>query len=334
MLALEPRRGLVVLDEIQRRPELFPALRVLADRRPRRARFLVLGSASPDLLRQTSRVAGRAYRVYDLIRVLARRSRSSAESIGSGSADGFPRSFLARSEAASREWRREFVRTYLERDVPQLGIAIPRRHAAPRLDHGRRTITASCGTPRSSRRAFGVADTTVRRYLDALHRDLRRATAAAVAREREKRQVKAPKLYVADSGLLHALLDIETEVDLHRHPKVGASWEGFAMAQVIHWLDARPEQCFFWRTHTGAELDLLIVRDRERLGFEFKRSSAPTITPSMRSALQDLELRGWMSCTPDPTRSDGAPRARRGARAAARRCEAGSRTSMTPFQLR
>lgn len=288
VLALEPLRGLVVLDEIQRRPDLFPVLRVLADRRPLAARFLVLGSASPDLLRQASEsLAGRiAY--HEL-------AGFTLDEVGGKRPGrlwlrgGFPRAFLARTDAASAEWRREFVRTYLERDVPQLGITVPavtlrRLWTMVAHYHGQLWNASEFG------RAFGVADTTVRRYLDAL-------TGTFVVRQLlpwhanvGKRQVKAPKLYVADSGLLHTLLDIDTARDLDGHPKVGASWEGFAMAQVVARLGARPDQCFFWRTHTGAELDLLIVRGRERLGFEFKRTTAPATTPSMRSALQDLAL--------------------------------------------
>jgi len=288
MLALEPLRGLVVLDEIQRRPDLFPVLRVLADRRPLRARFLVLGSASPDLLQQASEsLAGRiAYHELGGVTLDEIARRPSARLWLRG---GFPLSFLARTDAASAEWRREFIRAYLERDVPQLGITIP----APTLRrlwtmvahyHGQLWNASEFG------RAFGIADTTVRRYLDAL-------TGTFVVRQLQpwhanvgKRQVKAPKLYVADSGLLHTLLDLDSVTDLERHPKVGASWEGFAMTQVIARLDARPEQCYFWRTHNGAELDLLVVRGRERLGFEFKRTSAPAVTPSMRSALTDLGL--------------------------------------------
>jgi predicted AAA+ superfamily ATPase len=288
MLALEPLRGLVVLDEIQRRPDLFPVLRVLADRRPLRARFLVLGSASPELLRQASEsLAGRI--AYHELAGFTLEETGVRRSDRLWLRGGFPLSFLAKTDAASAEWRREFVRAYLERDVPQLGIAVP----APTLRrlwtmvahyHGQLWNASEFG------RAFGVADTTVRRYLDAL-------TGTFVVRQLQpwhanvgKRQVKAPKLYVADSGLLHTLLDLDTAIDLERHPKVGASWEGFAMTQVVARLAARPEQCYFWRTHNGAELDLLVVRGRERLGFEFKRTSTPGVTPSMRSALTDLRL--------------------------------------------
>ncbi len=287
-LALEGLTGLVVLDEIQRRPELFPVLRVLVDRPRSRARFLILGSASPDLLRQSSEsLAGRiAY--YELKGFAL--DEVGAETTGRlWVRGGFPRSFLARTEAASFEWRAEFVRTFLERDLPSLGIQIP----APTLRrfwtmlahaHGQLWNASEFG------RSFGVADTTVRRYLDIL-------TATFVVRALPpwhanigKRQVKTPKVYLADSGLLHALLDIRTLRDLTGHPKRGASWEGFAMAEVVARLGAKPEECYVWRTHTGAELDLLVVRGRERLGFEFKFTEAPAVTPSMRSALRDLRL--------------------------------------------
>ena len=288
MLALEDLSGVVVLDEIQRRPGLFPVLRVLADRRPLRARFLVLGSAAPGLLRQSSEsLAGRiAY--YELPGL-------SLREVGAPMAGrlwlrgGFPRAFLARSDAASMHWRQEFLRTFLERDLPMLGVNVAadtmRRFWSMLAHyHGQLWNASEFG------RSFGVADTTVRGYLD-------RLTDALMVRQLRpwhenigKRQVRAPKLYVRDSGLLHALLDLPTERDLAGHPKLGASWEGFIVDQIAQQLDARPEECHFWRTHTGAELDLLVARGRRRLGFEVKRTSAPALTPSMRSALADLKL--------------------------------------------
>jgi predicted AAA+ superfamily ATPase len=288
LLALGELAGLVVLDEIQRRPEIFPALRVLADRRPLKLRFLVLGSASPELLRQSSEsLAGRiAY--YEL-------SGLSLREVGARAGPrlwlrgGFPRSFLARSEAASMEWRREFVRTFLERDLPSLGINVAadtmrRFWSMLAHHHGQLWNSSEFG------RSFGVADTTVRGYLDKL-------TAAMVVRQLMpwyenigKRQVRAPKVYVRDSGLLHALLSLPAQRDLEGHPKVGASWEGFIVDQIMQLLGVRPEECYFWRTHTGAELDLLVVRGARRIGFEVKRTTGPVITPSMRSALSDLKL--------------------------------------------
>lgn len=288
MLALEARQGLVVLDEIQRRPELFPVLRVLADRRPRRARFLVLGSASPALLRQGSEsLAGRI--AYYELPGLSLREAGPRMAERLWLRGGFPRSFLARSDAASMEWRRAFLRTFLERDLPALGVNVAagtmRRFWTMLAHHHGQLWNAS-----EFGRSFGVADTTVRGYLDKL-------TDAFMVRQLQpwhenigKRQVRAPKVYVRDSGLLHTLLDAPARSDLEVHPKVGASWEGFILEQLIQQLGARPEACHFWRTHTGAELDLLIMRGSRRLGFEIKRTTAPAVTPSMRSALADLKL--------------------------------------------
>lgn len=288
MLALRGARGLVVIDEVQRRPDLFPVLRVLADRPGRPARFLVLGSASPELLRQSSEsLAGRI--AFHQLTPFALEEAGSARWAGLWLRGGFPRSFLARSDAASAEWRRGFVRTFLERDLPQLGISIPaetmRRFWTMLAHYHAQSWNAS-----EFGRAFGVADTTVRRYLDAL-------TSTFVVRQIQpwhenlgKRQVKSPKVYVGDGGLLHVLLGLETLADLEGHPKVGASWEGFALEQVVHALGARSEECFFWATHGGAELDLLWLRGSRRRGFEFKRTEAPSVTPSMRIALKDLRL--------------------------------------------
>ena len=191
--------------------------------------------------------------------------------------------------AASYEWRREFIRTFLERDVPQLGIAL----SAPTLERFWSMLAhyhAQIWNASELGRAFGVADTTVRGYLDAL-------TATFMVRQLRpwhenlgKRQVKAPKIYLSDTGLLHSLLGVTDQEDLERHPKVGASWEGFAMVEAIEQLGARNEECFFWATHQGAELDLFVKRGRVRLGFEFKRSSAPSLTRSMHIALADLKL--------------------------------------------
>lgn len=288
MSELGSLRGLVVLDEIQRRPELFPVLRVLADRPRTPGRFLVLGSASPELLRQSSEsLAGRIahYELggLDLSEV------GGEKHLKLWMRGGFPRAFLARSEAASLEWRREFIRTYLERDLPQLGIRIPgptlhRFWAMLAHYHGQLLNSSELA------RAFGVADSTIRHYLDIL-------IATFVVRQLTpwhanlgKRQVKTPRIYLSDSGILHALLDIPDLACLRRHPKVGASWEGFAMESVMAHLQLRPDECHFWRTHDGAELDLLVISGTHRIGFEFKHTSMPSLTASMRIALNDLKL--------------------------------------------
>jgi len=288
MLALKPLKGLVIIDEVQRHPNLFPVLRVLADRRPAPARFLVLGSASPALLKQSAEsLAGRI--VYHELGGFA------LDEVGVDRLDrlwirgGLPRSFLARSNRASFENRMGYIRTFLERDLPQLGVrvgATTMRRFWTMLAHYHGQTWNSSELARS----FGVADTTVRTYLDQLSSALVVRQLLPWHENLSKRQVKAPKVYLADSGLLHTLLNVPEEVDVLGHPKCGASWEGFVMEQVVRHLGARPEECYFWATHAGAELDLLIVRGRKRLGFEIKRTVAPKVTPSMRHAMEDLKL--------------------------------------------
>lgn len=285
--ALGEHDGLVVIDEVQRLPDLFATLRVLADR-PRGARFLVLGSASLALLRQSSEsLAGRI--AYHELGPLALEEVDVGQASALWLRGGFPRSLLASSAAKSSRWRRDFLRTFLERDLPQLGVTIPAttlRRFWQMLAHvhGQVLNWSELG------RSMGVTDHTVRRYLDLL-------TGTYVVRQLQpwhenisKRQVKSPKVYVADSGLLHALLDVERQEQLEGHPKVGASWEGFCLESVVRCLGARDDQCYFWATHAGAELDLLVVAGGRRLGFEFKHTDAPKLTPSMRVAMQDLGL--------------------------------------------
>jgi uncharacterized protein len=288
LLALEDLRGLVVLDEIQRRPDLFPVLRVLADRTPAPARFLLLGSASPELLRHSSEsLAGRIAHLElhgfaldevgpERLAVLWHRG-------------GFPRSFLADSEEASYEWRHEFIRTFLERDLPQLGFstsAVTVRRFWTMLAHSHGQVWNASAYARN----FGVADTTIRRYLDMLASTFVVRQLQPWHENLRKRQVKSPKVYLADTGLLHALLDLPGREDLESHPQVGASWEGFGIESIRTRLGVPFERCCFWATHAGAELDLLVIRGRKRLGFELKRTVAPEVTRSMRIALDDLRL--------------------------------------------
>ncbi|MFO1077276.1 MAG: ATP-binding protein [Planctomycetota bacterium] len=287
-LVLRDLRGLVVLDEVQFLPEVFPLLRVLSDRPERPARFLVLGSASPELLRQSSEsLAGRIgyhnLSGLDLAEVGPRRL-DSLWLRGS-----FPRSFLAVDDESSRVWRRSFVQTFFSRDLPGLGLTIPATTMErfwAMLAHWHGQVWNSSEFARS----FGVADTTVRRYLDLLSATFLVRQLQPWHENLKKRQVKSPKVYLADSGLLHTALAIRDERDLQRHPKVGASWEGFLLQQVVRRLGAESSECYFWGTHAGAELDLLVVRGERRLGFEFKRSEQPELTPSMRIALADLRL--------------------------------------------
>jgi len=289
MLALADLRGLVILDEVQRRPNLFPVLRVLADRKPNPARFLVLGSASPDLLRQSSETLAGRVAYYELpglslIEVGVTRLQDL------WLRGGFPPAFLARSHADSRLWRENFVQTFLERDLPQLGIRVPAatlgRFWAMLAHWHAQTWNAS-----EFGRSFAVSDNSVRNYLDIL-------TSALVIRQLKpwhanisKRQVKSPKVYIRDSGLLHTLLQIESNTDLERHPKVGASWEGFILEQLVTHLSANSRQIYFWATHGGAELDLFVPRGRRGVGFEIKRTTMPKVTPSINAALDALNLR-------------------------------------------
>ncbi len=287
-LALQDLSGLVIIDEIQRAPELFPLLRVLVDRPNNKARFLVLGSASRDLLRQSSEsLAGR-------IGYIELTPFSLAET-GSELKDrlwlrgGFPPAFLAASEATSRQWRKDYIATFLERDIPALGIAIApqslRRFWTMLAHyHGQIVNLSELG------RSFGAADTTIRRYMDILEATFMVRQLRPWHENISKRQVKAPKLYFRDAGLLHGLLDIPDKSALTRHPKLGPSWEGFALEEVVRANGAGPEDIWFWATHGGAELDLLVARGTRRDGFEFKYTDRPASTRSMHTAIESLKL--------------------------------------------
>jgi len=284
--ALRPLRGLVVIDEIQRRPDLFPLLRVLADRAPLPARFLILGSASPSLLRQSSEsLTGRletvpleGFRLADLGAAAQERHWLRG---------GLPLAYTAGAEADSLAWKRQFMQTFLERDLPQLGVQIPamtlrRFWSMVAHYHGQIWNAAELA------RALAVNESTARRYLDLL-------TGVFMVRQLRpwfenlgKRQVKAPKVYVRDTGLLHVLLGISNRRDLEHHPKVGASWEGYAIEEVLKAL--RPDEAYYWATHNRAEIDLVLFKNGRRIGVECKRADAPSLTPSMRIALTDLKL--------------------------------------------
>jgi hypothetical protein len=288
MLSLSYLTGLIVIDEVQHHPDLFKVLRVLSDEPGNKRKFLVLGSASPVLLQQTSEsLAGRI--AYLEI------SGFSLQEVGISHLKklwlygGFPRSYTSRDLAASVEWRLNFIRTFLERDLPQLGINIPAitmRRFWMMLAHYHGQIWNSA----EFYRAFGMSDKTVKHYLDILTSTFIVKQLAPWWVNISKRQVKSPKIYLSDTGLLHTLLGIENQEQLESHPKVGASWESFALETVITQLNVQPEEIFFWSTHTGAELDLLIMRANTRLGFEFKRTTIPSVTKSMSVALEDLQL--------------------------------------------
>jgi len=290
-LALASLRGLIVIDEIQRMPALFTVLRPLADRPRNRARFLVLGSAAPTLVRGVSEsLAGRIGFV-DL-------NGFTLDEVGAAQWNtlwlrgGFPRAYLARNAAASMTWREDFMRTILERDLPQLGIRIPaetlRRFWLMLAHYHGQTWNGA-----ELARALGVSEHTVRHYLDVLAGAYLVRVLPPWFENLAKRQSKSPKLFVRDSGLLHALLGIHTRAELEGHPKLGASWEGFALEQVL--AVTGQQDAYSWRTHAGAELDLLLRRRGKRFGIEFKWSSAPVMTKSLHVALHDLQLtRAWI----------------------------------------
>ncbi|MBI4244991.1 MAG: ATP-binding protein [Planctomycetes bacterium] len=287
MLALGNLDCLIVIDEIQRVPQLFEVLRVLVDDPDSKAKFLILGSASPDLVRGISEsLAGRVAFI-DI-------SGFSLSEAGSDNyrklwlRGGFPRSFLAKSDEQSARWRDDFIRTFLERDIPQLGISIPsetlrRFWVMVAHYHGQIWNAAQFG------RSLGSSEPTARRYLDIL-------SGAYVVRvlppcfiNIKKRQVKSPKIYIRDSGILHSLLTVSSFSDISKHPKYGSSWEGFALEQVLRITGTK--DAYYWATHSGAELDLLIHAKGKRIGFEFKCEDAPKTTKSMISAVKDLSLK-------------------------------------------
>jgi predicted AAA+ superfamily ATPase len=284
--ALMGLKGTVVIDEVQRQPDLFPILRVLADRKPLPAKFLILGSASPDIIKHSSEsLAGRLERI--IIRGF------SLSEIGAGVSEkhwlrgGLPRSFLARTNEESFLWRREYAQSFVERDLPSYGVSLPPLTLLrfwTMLAHYQGQIFNSSDIARS----LGIGVPTVKRYLDVL-------TGVFMIRQLQpwyanikKRQVKAPKIYFHDTGILHALLGVRTMNELLAHPKHGASWEGYVIEEVIH--SVEPDDVYFWATHQGAEIDLVFSKGGRMYGVEIKRADAPTMTPSMRVALEDLKL--------------------------------------------
>lgn len=284
--ALQDLHGIVVIDEVQNKPDLFPILRVLCDRAPLPARFLILGSASPALLRQSSEsLAGR-------ISIIPM-SGFKLEEVGVNMQNqhwergGFPLSFLAETERQSWEWRKNFITTFLERDVPQFGGKIPSTSLFRFWNmlahyHGQIWNAAEAA------RALNINESTARRYLDFLQDLFMVRQLQPWFANLGKRQVKSPKIYFRDTGLLHYLMGIKSADELSLHPRMGASWEGYALEEIIK--ATQPDEVYFWATHSGAELDLLLIKDNKRIGVECKRMDAPKLTPSMRTAMTDLEL--------------------------------------------
>lgn len=285
-LVLSPLSGLVVLDEVQRRPDLFPVLRVLADRPGTPARFLLLGSASPDLIKGNSEsLAGRVSFVDITGFSLAELHADDLSKLWWRG--GFPRAYLAPDDATARQWLEDFRRTFLERDIPQLGIQIP----AATLGRFWTMIAhfhAQVLNQAELARALGSSEPTARRYLDILAGTYMVRLLPPWFENLGKRQVRSPKVYIRDSGVLHGLLGIPDGAALQSHPKLGASWEGYCLEQILAVCGDRA--AYFWGTHSGAELDLLLFHEGRRLGVEFKFSEQPTTTKSMRIAQHDLSL--------------------------------------------
>jgi hypothetical protein len=283
---LSEATGLVVLDEVQRVPSLFEVLRPLADRPGVPARFLLLGSASPDLVRGTSEtLAGRALVLHIPGFTLEEVGLQRQNDLWLRGA--FPRSFLAADEAASLRWRESFIDSFLERDIPKLGIRTPAetlRRFWNMLCHFHGQIWNASELARS----LAANEKTARHYLDILAGAYMVRVLPAWHENIGKRQVKSSKVYLRDSGLLHAMLDIRTRAQLESHPRYGASWEGFALEQTLARFGDR--HAWFWATQRGAELDLMVLHEGRRIGFEFKCADAPGMTRSLGIALTDLKL--------------------------------------------
>ena len=286
-LALEPLEGLIVIDEIQRKPELFPLLRVLTDRPNKPATFLLLGSTSPDLLRQSSESLAGRIEYFELTPLSLLELEEYNQRTSHWIRGGFPLSLLTKDNADSWKWRKGFIQTFLERDLPQLGISTPSitilRFWRMLAHYHGQVFNAS-----EIARSMGVNQTTASNYLDILSSVFMVRALQPWHANLKKRQVKRPKIYFRDSGILHCLLGIKDQLAIESHPKLGASWEGYAIEETIKAF--QPDESYFWATHNGAELDLLMLKDSQRVGLEFKRSGAPTLTPSMKIAMEDLQL--------------------------------------------
>lgn len=286
LLALKDLSGLIIIDEIQKLESLFPLLRVLVDQEDNDRQFLILASASRELIKQSSEsLAGRLA----FIEITPFSLKEVHELDNLWFRGGFPRSYLASLDSESFDWREFYIRTFLEQDIPNLGINIPpvslrRFWSMIAHYHGNLFNASELG------RSFGASDVTMKKYLDIL-------TGTFMVRQLQpwhenllKRQVKAPKIYFRDSGIFHSLIGITNRFELKIHPKLGASWEGFALEEIIRMHQVSHDACYFWSTYSGAELDLMILQNNKKLGFEFKYCDAPSLTRSMQIALNDLKL--------------------------------------------
>lgn len=286
VLALKPLKGLIVIDEIQRMPELFTTLRYIVDHEENEKKILILGSASLDLVKRSSETLAGRIAYLELTPFTIQEATDGDKLWLRG---GFPRSYLSDTEEASLNWREFYIRTFLEQDIPSFGINIPPaalRRFWTMLAHYHGNIFNASELGRS----FGSSDVTMRKYLDILSGTFMIRQLQPWFENISKRQVKAPKIYFRDSGIFHSLLHIESISHLRMHPKLGSSWEGFALEEVIRLFNARAHECYFWSTYSGAELDLIIQHKSKLLGFEFKYTDKPSMTKSMKIALQDLQL--------------------------------------------
>ena len=287
-LALEKLKGLVIIDEIQRYPEIFEVIRILVDRENNPARFLILGSASIDLIRQSSETLAGRIGLIELTPFLL-------EEVGRENIDklwfsgGYPSSFLAKSEKVRTAWRKAYISTFLERDIPNLGFSIPptalRRFWMMLAHYHGQTVNYS-----EFGRSFGASDNTIKKYLDLLSSTFMVRQLPPWYENIKKRQVKAPKIYIRDSGIFHTLMGVEDQAALEFHPKLGPSWEGFAIEEIIRHYGAEQGETYFWSAYGRAELDLLIFSGSKRLGFEIKHTDAPKVTRSIRTACEDLKI--------------------------------------------
>lgn len=278
---------LIVIDEIQRVPELFPVIRVLIDDKEKKQKFLILGSASRDLIRQSSETLAGRIGYMELMPFSLDEVDHESDTLWLRG--GFPLSYLAASEEDSFLWRQSYIATFLERDIPNLGFQIPpqqmRRFWLMLVHYHGQIFNAS-----ELGKSLGISDHMVRKYLDILAGTFMIRILLPWYENLEKRQVKSPKIYFRDSGILHALIGIKNHAEIDVYPKMGSFWEGFALEEIIRQIEASTEECYFWATQAKAELDLLIVKNGKRLGYEFKYSDSPKITPSMHIACEDLKL--------------------------------------------